>query len=271
MSSCEIVSPGSCFSALAKQSWQALEGNWLIAIGAFLMMVGIQGAANSLPIVQFCSGILLVPLQVGMLLFMLHIIRKDCAPDIFQLFGPFSQYWRYVWAYLRIFIFTFLWTLLLIIPGIVAGYRYSMTFYIMLDNPQYTAKEAMTESCAIMYGHKLQLFGYGLLIALIFMAAFGCTITVGVFWALALNGAFFGADIGYGWLIAVILLAVVLCLLVLTLFRLIVWATAFNTAFYDSIRRRPVEPPAGGQGAADPEAGGGPAAAEAANLTSPQA
>ena len=201
MSSCEIVSPGSCFSDLAKQSWNALKGNWLISIGAFFILLAIQYVTNYIPF----SGLLLSPLQVGILLFMLHVVRKDCGPDIAQLFEPFNQYWRYVWGYLRVVIFVFLWALLLIIPGIIAGYRYAMTFYIMLDNPQCTAKEAMTESCEIMFGHKLQLFGYGLLIGLIFLVVTVCTLGIGLIW-------------------------------------LIPWAGAFNAAFYDSVRRRPAEP-----------------------------
>ena len=201
MSSCEIVSEGSSFSALAKQSWNALKGNWLISIGAFSILLAIQYVTNYIPF----SGLLLSPLHVGIMLFMLHVVRKDCGPDIAQLFEPFNQYWRYVWGYLRVIIFVFLWALLLIIPGIIAGYRYAMTFYIMLDNPRCTAKEAMTESCEIMYGHKMQLFGYGLLLSLICVPLAIFTLGIGLIW-------------------------------------LIPWSNAFMAAFYDSVRRRPAEP-----------------------------
>jgi uncharacterized membrane protein len=48
--------------------------------------------------------------------------------------------------------------LLLVIPGIVAAYRYSMSFYILSDNPQLSAQEAMNESKRMMNGYKGKLF-----------------------------------------------------------------------------------------------------------------
>ena len=55
-------------------------------------------------------------------------------------------------------LFVFLWTLLLIIPGIIKSYAYSMAYYIKLDHPEYTAKQALKASEELMYGHKWQLF-----------------------------------------------------------------------------------------------------------------
>ena len=51
-----------------------------------------------------------------------------------------------------------LWSLLLIIPGIVAAYRYSMAFYILNDNPEMSAKAALDESKRMMAGYKGKLF-----------------------------------------------------------------------------------------------------------------
>lgn len=55
-------------------------------------------------------------------------------------------------------IFIILWTLLFIIPGIVKSLAYSMAYYIMLDNPEYTWRECLDESQKMMKGHKWQLF-----------------------------------------------------------------------------------------------------------------
>ena len=60
--------------------------------------------------------------------------------------------------YILQFIYIFLWTLLLIIPGIVKSYSYSMAFYIMNDHPEYTATQCLDESRRMMNGHKLDLF-----------------------------------------------------------------------------------------------------------------
>ena len=190
-----------CFSALAKKSWNALKGKWAITIGTFLIACFIQAAAGYIPVAGYFAGLLLFPLAVGVMLFMLRVVRNEQPLEVGIIFNPFNQYWRYVWANLRMAIFIFLWTLLLIIPGIIAGLRYSMTVYVMLDNPQYTAKEAMTESGAIMYGHKLQFFGYSLLFSLIIFFGAVCTLGIGLLW-------------------------------------LIPWSAGFIASFYDSIRRR---------------------------------
>ncbi|MBY0596268.1 DUF975 family protein [Bacillus bingmayongensis] len=41
---------------------------------------------------------------------------------------------------------------------IIAYFSYSMTYYVMIDNPEYGALQAMKESKAIMKGHKMDLF-----------------------------------------------------------------------------------------------------------------
>ena len=55
-------------------------------------------------------------------------------------------------------LYTALWALLLVIPGIVKTYSYTMTPYIMAEHPSLTANEAITESRRIMDGNKWRLF-----------------------------------------------------------------------------------------------------------------
>ncbi|MFJ8526584.1 DUF975 family protein [Bacillus sp. NPDC094106] len=55
-------------------------------------------------------------------------------------------------------IFIILWSLLFIIPGIIKFFSYSMAYFILLENPEYTASEAIKKSKEMMKGHKLDLF-----------------------------------------------------------------------------------------------------------------
>ena len=55
-------------------------------------------------------------------------------------------------------IYVFLWTLLLIIPGIIAAYSYSITPYIMCENPDIRANVAIGMSKEMMRGNKWRLF-----------------------------------------------------------------------------------------------------------------
>lgn len=71
----------------------------------------------------------------------------------------FTDAWdKSIFLYILIFIFTFLWTLLLIIPGIIKIYSYRMAFFILADNPEIGAREALKKSKEMMKGHKLELF-----------------------------------------------------------------------------------------------------------------
>lgn len=54
--------------------------------------------------------------------------------------------------------FVFLWSLLFVIPGIIASYRYYMTPFILCENPEMTAREAIRESKELMRGNKWRLF-----------------------------------------------------------------------------------------------------------------
>ena len=51
-----------------------------------------------------------------------------------------------------------LWSLLLIIPGVIKSYAYSMAYFVKIDNPNYTAKQALDESERLMKGNKMKLF-----------------------------------------------------------------------------------------------------------------
>lgn len=55
-------------------------------------------------------------------------------------------------------IFSILWTLLFIIPGIIKGYSYRMVPYILADNPNIGAENAITLSRKMMDGHKASAF-----------------------------------------------------------------------------------------------------------------
>ena len=88
------------------------------------------------------------------------------------------------WLRLRMGIFTFLWTLLLIIPGIIKSYAYSMSGFILAENSEMTAKEAMKVSEKMMAGNKWRLFclqfsfiGWQLLLYLSFGESASCGLT----------------------------------------------------------------------------------------------
>ena len=96
-------------------------------------------------------------LGFGSLSFYLKLSRDENV-EIDELWSKTNMAKTYILASVVIAIFTSLWTLLLIIPGIIASFSYSMTHYILLDNPSMSVMEALKESKRIMTGHKMDLF-----------------------------------------------------------------------------------------------------------------
>jgi len=96
--------------------------------------------------------------------------------------GFTPNYGRNVKTFFLKKLFIFLWSLLFVIPGIVKGLGYSMTNYILAEDPDIGAKEALKKSEEMMKGHKgelfmlmLSFFGWG------FLAALTCGI-LGIFY-----------------------------------------------------------------------------------------
>lgn len=95
--------------------------------------------------------------QLGYARFLLK--QHDAEPldwhDLFSQFHRFGQ--GFAQAFLRD-LYSLLWGLLLVIPGIVKSLSYAMTPYIMAEEPELTASEAIEKSMAMMDGHKWELF-----------------------------------------------------------------------------------------------------------------
>lgn len=79
----------------------------------------------------------------------------------FEFHDLFTQFDRFKDGFLQKFLrglYVFLWSLLFVIPGIVMRYAYAMTPFIMAENPDMTASDAIETSKQLMDGHKGELF-----------------------------------------------------------------------------------------------------------------
>lgn len=83
----------------------------------------------------------------------------DAKPASFaQLFSEFHRLGAGIVMQLLRTIYIVLWTLLLIIPGIYAAYGYTMTPYILMENPEMTANQAIGASKELMNGNRWRFF-----------------------------------------------------------------------------------------------------------------
>ena len=76
--------------------------------------------------------------SVGFVIFSLHVSRDETA-EIGNLFDGFALFFRVLWLAILQGLFVFLWSLLLVVPGIIAAYRYRQALYLLLDHPEKSA------------------------------------------------------------------------------------------------------------------------------------
>ncbi|MCI5944091.1 MAG: DUF975 family protein [Eubacterium sp.] len=148
-----------------------------VLIGILAVIAGVVAVFAVVGLVQFIVGGFV---SLGLMQYNLDLI--DGKEVTFgQIFSKSSLLGKALWLRLRTAIFTMLWSLLFIIPGIIKAYSYSMSGFIMAENPEMSAKEAMTVSIDMMKGNKWRLFcmeisfiGWGLLSVL--------TLGIGYLW-----------------------------------------------------------------------------------------
>lgn len=188
-------------SELRAQARERLEGQWgtfvlmtflMLVIQTILQIPGYIGSLleilspeNVLASLSFSNisnilSLLALPLSWGLTVSLLRNHREESV-DLENLFDGFrgGRYTRVFCALFLVHLFTFLWTLLLIIPGIMKAFSYALTPYILLDEPELTARQAITRSCEIMQGRRWKLFclylsfiGWGILSILTFGIGF---------------------------------------------------------------------------------------------------
>ena len=162
---------------LMAQAREALKGKWGLAVGTTVVFALVMIALQLIPvaggiIVTLISG----AMSIGLAIFALALSRKQEA-TLSQIFSGFQQFGVGLGTYLLQLIFVVLWSLLLIVPGIIAGLSYAMTYYIIAENDAIGPLEAITKSKEMMRGNKWKLF---CLSSRFFGWALLCLLTVGI-------------------------------------------------------------------------------------------
>ncbi len=179
------------------QARASLKGKWGIAIAATIIICVIQmclamfgfgwdvitGAFTVESLYHFSPVSSLINLLIGgafalgIAIFSLTFARQEEEPKLEQVFYGFKQFFRAFLTYLLMNIFIFLWTLLLIIPGIIAMLAYSLTFFIIAEDDNIGAFEAIRKSREMMNGYKWKLF---CLFLRFFLLSILCIFTLGI-------------------------------------------------------------------------------------------
>ncbi|MFC0179915.1 DUF975 family protein [Thorsellia kenyensis] len=106
----------------------------------------------------FVLSFLLSPFNTSFTWITLDNVRKKPIEQkhLIQNIKPYFS--KLVFYNILYVIYITLWSSLLVIPGIIKLHSYALAPFILRDNPQITANQAITESRRLMHGRKLKLF-----------------------------------------------------------------------------------------------------------------
>ena len=159
--------------AMAKEQ---IKGNIGILFVITLIVALVAGLSNIVPVVASLACVFVITPACSIAIVIIYLtLAAGTKPEIAELFQHFNKFWGTFKVTFLTGLFTFLWALLLYIPGIIKALSYSMAMFILAENPDMPALEAIDRSKKMMDGHKMDLFvlylsfiGWGLLCGITF-------------------------------------------------------------------------------------------------------
>ena len=152
-------------------AWNAMIGRWLYgALTLILFLAVVMGISTPQFFMEEGSvlyqawEVLCTPftwvLWIGLVACYLNLALK-AKPSYARLFLGYRSveyFLRIVITEIAQYIMLILWFLLLIVPGIMKAYSYTMTELILVEHPEYSPLQAITASKEMMYGHRWEFF-----------------------------------------------------------------------------------------------------------------
>ena len=142
---------------LMRKARTLLEPHWILAIGVCLanaVMVVAPAELDSYG--EIVSLLLAGPLQLGLCFFFFFFVKgKETRFEL--LFEGFKPLLTVLLAYAIITALTVIGLILLIVPGIVVALGFSMTYYIIAEDPEISFQAALEQSWKLTDGYKMEL------------------------------------------------------------------------------------------------------------------
>ena len=155
-----VINTNRVKQQLTELTGTSLSGYQAAALITSPEFISIQKqASRTSGISTLLQFFLVLPLSLGFLNAFRRLLVAGDSQILSNTFRiTFSSYWRKTWGMILMYILIFLWSLLLIIPGIIKWFSYSMTPFILEENPELDASSAIHRSRMMMRGHKFDLF-----------------------------------------------------------------------------------------------------------------
>ncbi len=144
--------------ALMEDTRLKLKPFWPLSVVVCLvygLLVGIPSELNSYG--EWLSILLAGPLQLGLCIYFLKI-SNGIDPSFFDLFEGFKPLLNVLFVFIIVNVLTILGLIFFIVPGIIVSLGFSMTYYIIAEQPEISINEALELSWKMMDGNKMELF-----------------------------------------------------------------------------------------------------------------
>lgn len=142
---------------LMQKARTLLAPHWVLSIGVCLvygLAVAVPAELNSYG--EMLSFLLAGPLQLGLCFFFLNLVRGE-ETRFELLFEGFKPLLTVLLSYAIIAALTIVGLILLIVPGIIVALGFSMTYYVIADDPEITFQVALEQSWKLTDGYKMEL------------------------------------------------------------------------------------------------------------------
>jgi uncharacterized membrane protein len=148
---------------LLREASSKLIGKHLLAIAAVLVYFVISGLPAAFDErFSAISFLLSAPLALGISSFFLDLVRGK-EVKIEQIFDGFKHYVPSLVLTILLTLAIGVGLVFLIVPGVIIALGFSMSYYIMADNPEMDAVSTMKASWEMMKGFKGDYFVYCLM------------------------------------------------------------------------------------------------------------
>lgn len=139
---------------LMRRAKAQLQGKWVnVAVGSLIYIV-LMAVLSSTSLLEL---IFYGPLTFGYYLYLACNIDTG-VNNLNLLFKGFERFADTLVAGLLFVLAVGIGTALLIVPGIIVACGFSMTFFIMVDDPNISGLDALQQSWNMMKGHKWDYF-----------------------------------------------------------------------------------------------------------------
>ena len=147
-------------SNIVQESYQGIRNGNLEIPNLVAIAAAAVGAALGIGIliIILIQAIVGSFVELGYNLYNIKLINRDENRGLGTLFEHKDYFGSALGLRFMIGLSVFLWSLLLVIPGIIAAYNYSMAAYIMAEDPDIGPSIAMQRSKELMNGYKWELF-----------------------------------------------------------------------------------------------------------------